>query len=166
MLARTPRVLRVLLHGTHDSWVHARSTPEGWWAFDVVGHFIHGEKTDWLPRVRMILEHGETQAFEPFDRHAQERDSAGRTMADLLEEFERRRAENVATLRAMDLSDEDLDRRGRHPELGVVTLRQLLATWVAHDLHHLSRVARAMARRHGDDVGPWRVYLGVLTEGL
>jgi hypothetical protein len=136
--------------------------PETWSPFDVVGHLIHGERTDWMQRVRIILDAGETRPFDPFDRFAQFRESQGRSLTDLLDEFGALRAENLRRLAQLELTGEDLDRRGLHPALGPVTMRELLATWVAHDLGHIAQITRVMAKRHADDVGPWREYLPVL----
>jgi DinB superfamily len=130
--------------------------------FDVVGHLIHGERTDWMPRVRMILQFGETRAFEPFDRLAHVRKSEGKSLAQLLDEFAHVRSENLGELRALNLQPQDLERRGRHPALGVVTLSQLLATWAAHDLTHLHQISRVMAHQYRESVGPWSQYLGVM----
>jgi hypothetical protein len=134
-----------------------------WSPFDVVGHLIHGEHTDWIPRARIILEHGEARAFDKFDRFAQFTASDGRTLGSLLDEFASMRRENLRQLESMHLTDADLDRRGRHPELGVVTLRQLLATWVAHDLDHVVQISRVLARQYADEVGPWRAYLRIIS---
>ncbi len=133
-----------------------------WTAFDVVGHLIHGERTDWMPRTKMILEFGEGRAFEPFDRRAQERESQGRSLGELLDQFARVRSKNLAELQALKLRPEDLARRGRHPALGVVTLSELLATWAAHDLSHLHQISRIMAHQYREAVGPWSKFLGVM----
>jgi hypothetical protein len=162
VLERTPRVMDSLLRGLSDAWVRVNEGVETWSAFDVVGHLIHGEKTDWLPRARMILEHGETRPFEPFDRFAQFKASAGRALDSLLDEFSRLRAAGVQTLRGWKLTPAQLELRGRHPELGPVTLAQLLATWVAHDLDHISQVVRVMAKQYAEAVGPWEAYLRVV----
>jgi ferric-dicitrate binding protein FerR (iron transport regulator) len=133
-----------------------------WSAFDIVGHLIHGERTDWMPRAKMILKFGDTRAFEPFDRWAQARESEGKSLGELLDEFARLRSENLGELRALNLRPEDFGRRGRHPALGVVTLSELLATWAAHDLTHLHQLSRVMAYQYREAVGPWSEYLGVL----
>ena len=129
----------------------------------MIGHLIHGEHTDWLPRARIILERGDARPFDTFDRFAQFRGSQGRPLSDLLDEFAARRAENLRQLAALALTDADLDRPGLHPELGPVTMRQLLATWVAHDLEHLVQLARVLARQYSDEVGPWRAYLRIIS---
>jgi DinB superfamily len=162
ILDRTPSSLNALLRDLPPSWTTSNEGGQSWSPFDIVGHLIHGELTDWMPRARMILEHGESRAFDPFDRLAQERESKGRPLSELLDEFARLRAQNLNALRAINLQPSDLDRRGRHPALGVVTLSQLLATWAVHDLTHLHQLSRVMAYQYRDAVGPWRAYLGVL----
>ena len=163
ILSRTPATLDALLRDLPDDWIVAHEGGDTWSPFDVVGHLIHGERTDWIPRARIILEHGEARAFEKFDRFAQFAASEGRTLASLLDEFAQLRQANLRELEALRLTDADLDRRGRHPELGVVTLRQLLSTWVAHDLDHVTQIARVFARQYSDEVGPWRAYLRVIS---
>ena len=163
VLARTPGALDALLRGLPEDWIGANEGGETWSPFDVIGHLIHGEKTDWMPRVRIILEHGESRPFDKFDRFAQLAASEGRSLGSLLEEFAALRDENVRQLLRLRLSEADLDRRGRHPELGGVTLRQLLATWVAHDLDHVVQISRVLARQYSDEVGPWRAYLRVIS---
>jgi hypothetical protein len=162
LLTHTPAALNALLRDLPEAWTLRNEGGNTWSAFDVIGHLIHGERTDWMPRARMILQFGETQAFEPFDRRAQERDSQGKSLPQLLDEFARLRSENLEQLRAMNLRTEDLEKRGRHPALGVVTLSQLLATWAAHDLTHLHQVSRIMAHQYREAVGPWSAYLGVM----
>ena len=162
LLARTPLALNALLRDLPDTWTLRNEGDKTWSAFDVVGHLIHGERADWVPRVKMILEFGETRAFEPFDRWGHEREVKGKSLGQLLDEFARVRAENLDKLRAFNLQPEDLEKRGRHPALGVVTLSELLATWVVHDLTHLHQLSRVMAYQYRDAVGPWRAYLGVL----
>jgi hypothetical protein len=163
VLARTPPTLDALLRGLPDGWIVAHEGGESWSPFDVVGHLIHGERTDWVPRARIILDHGEARAFDTFDRFAQFGDSHPRTLASLLDEFAALRQENLRELATFRLTGADLDRRGRHPELGVVTLRQLLSTWVAHDLDHVVQIARVMAQQYSDEVGPWRAYLRIIS---
>jgi hypothetical protein len=162
LLERTPAALDALLRNLPETWTLCNEGEKSWSAFDVVGHLIHGERTDWIPRAKRILEFGETKAFEPFDRWAQERESRGKALGQLLEEFARLRGENLAELRGLNLSAEDLEKRGRHPALGVVTLGELLATWTAHDLTHLHQISRVLANRYREEVGPWKKYLGVL----
>ena len=163
ILQRTPAVLDSLLRGLPDGWIAAHEGDQTWSPFDVVGHLIHGERTDWIPRARLILEHGEARPFDTFDRFAQFAASEGRTLASLLDEFAALRAKSLDELAALGLTDVDLDRRGRHPALGVVTLRQLLATWVAHDLDHVVQISRVLARQYSDEVGPWRAYLRIVS---
>ena len=162
VLERTPRVLDALLRGLPDAWVRANEGVDTWSPYDVVGHLIHADRTDWIPRARMILEHGERRTFEPFDRFAMLKSSVGRTLASLLDEFPGVRAASLETLRGWKLTPARLEQRGTHPELGPVTLGQLLATWVAHDLDHLSQVVRVMARQYSGAVGPWAAYLRVV----
>lgn len=163
ILSRTPATLDALLRGLPETWIRAHEGGESWSPFDVIGHLIHGERTDWMPRARIILEHGTRRPFDKFDRFAQFAASDGRTLDDLLDEFARLRAENVRALIDLDLDERDLDRAGTHPELGPVTLRQLLATWTAHDLDHVVQVARVLGRQYADEVGPWRAYLRVIS---
>jgi hypothetical protein len=162
VLRRTPGVFAALLVDLPDGWSHASEGPNTWSPFDVVGHLIHGERTDWVPRVEHMLRHGDTQPFPPFDRDAMFEASKGRSIAELLDTFDRERAKSLARLDELKLTDADLGRHGRHPEFGVVTLGQHLATWVAHDLGHISQVVRVMARQYTDAVGPWRAYLSIL----
>jgi len=162
VLRRTPSVLRELLQGLSPSWIRATEGAATWSPFDVVGHLIHGERTDWVARVQHILRHGDSVTFPPFDREAMFEASTGRTLDELLDEFAILRRENLGTLDALRLTEADLDRRGRHPEFGVVTMRQHLATWVAHDLGHIDQIVRVMARQYTDAVGPWTAYLSIL----
>jgi hypothetical protein len=162
LLARTPATLNALLRDLPESWTRSNEGEKTWSAFDIVGHLIHGERTDWMPRAKMILEFGDTRAFAPFDRWAQARESEGKSLGELLDEFARLRSENLGELRALNLRPEDFGRRGRHPELGVVSLSELLATWAAHDLTHLHQLSRVMAYQYREAVGPWSAYLGVL----
>ena len=162
ILSRTPATLDALLRGLPDTWVRSNEGEDTWSAFDIVGHLICGERTDWMPRVRMIMEKGESQAFEPFDRFAQFKESEDKSLEQLLDDFAGLRSENLLALQALNLQGEDLNRRGRHPALGSVTLAELLATWTVHDLTHLHQVSRVMAYQYRDAVGPWSAYLGVL----
>lgn len=162
VLERTPAVFRALLGGLPDVWTTPNEGPDTFSAFDNLGHLIHGERTDWVPRARVILAQGANRTFEPYDRFAQVRESQGKTLAMLLDEFAALRAENMAVLRGWALTDAQLALTGEHPALGTVTLRQLLSTWVAHDLGHLAQTARVMAKQYRDTVGPWRAYLPVM----
>jgi DinB superfamily len=162
LLIRTPAVLDALLRDLPEIWTHQNEGESTWSAFDVLGHLIHGERTDWMPRARMILQSGESQAFEPFDRQGHVRESEGKSMDQLLDEFARLRQKNLDELRALNLRRQDLEMSGRHPALGVVTLSQLLATWAVHDLTHLHQISRVMAHQYRQAAGPWNKYLGVL----
>jgi hypothetical protein len=162
VLERTPATLRALLTGLSGDWTDATEGPDTWSPFDVVGHLIHGERTDWIPRGRIILAAGSDRTFTPYDRFAQFEESRGRSLPDLLEEFARLRADNLVTLAGWKVTEVQLALTGEHPSLGTVTLRQLLATWVAHDLGHIAQVTRVMAKRYRDEVGPWREYLPIL----
>jgi DinB superfamily len=160
-LARTPVVLDALLTGLPPEWVHRNDGPDTWSAYDITGHLLEGETANWLPRARMILERGTGRAFEPFDREAM----LGRERVPveaLLSRFRAARLASLDQLSSLDLTVADLDRTGKHPEFGTVTLRQVLATWVAHDLTHLAQVAEVLARRYRTDVGPYRAYLPAL----
>ena len=162
LLGRTPSALNALLRDLPEAWTFRNEGGKSWSPFDIVGHLIHGERTDWMARARIILQYGETRAFDPFDRLGQERESKGKSLAELLDEFTRLRAQNLTELRAMNLQPSDFDRRGLHPALGVTTLSQLMATWAVHDLTHLHQLSRVMAYQYREEVGPWRAYLGVL----
>jgi hypothetical protein len=162
LLTRTPATLNALLRGLPDVWTHSNEGKDTWSAFDIVGHLNVAERTDWMPRVRTILEHGETRPFEPFDRLAQKKESEGKSLEQLLDDFARLRSENLAALQALNLQSADLARRGKHPALGVVTLSELLATWAVHDLTHLHQLSRVMAFQYREAVGPWSAFLGVL----
>jgi hypothetical protein len=162
ILRRTPAVLRAQLRDLPPGWTDATEGPNTWSAFDVVGHLIHGERTDWVPRIEHMLAHGDTVPFPPFDREAMFAASRGRSLHELLDTFEALRNESLARIHALGLTDSDLSRRGRHPEFGIVTMGQHLATWVAHDLGHISQVVRVMARQYSEAVGPWQAYLSIL----
>ncbi|HZC24229.1 MAG TPA: DinB family protein [Candidatus Binatia bacterium] len=162
LLSRTPAALNALLRDLPDSWTLRNEGENTWSVYQVVGHLNHGERTDWLPRAKRILEFGETKAFDPFDRWAQERESQGKSLPQLLDEFAQLRAENVKELRALNLQPKDLERRGVHPSQGVVTMSDLLATWAAHDLTHLHQISRVMAHQYREAVGAWAPFLGVM----
>jgi hypothetical protein len=162
VLARTPATLRSLLAELSDDWTAGKGDVYDWAPYDVIGHLIHGEETDWIPRARIILEHGEARSFTPFDRTAQFERSSGKPLRVLLDEFAELRSENVRTLTSWDLTDEQLALTGIHPELGRVTLSQLIAAWVVHDLGHIRQVVTCMAGRFGGEVGPWKQYLSIL----
>jgi hypothetical protein len=162
VLNRTPATLDALLRGLPDIWVHRNEGKDTWSAFDIVGHLIVGERTDWMPRARIILESGEARPFDPFDRFAQRKESEGKSLEQLLDDFSRLRSENLAALQALNLQPQDLKRQGKHPALGPVTLSELLATWSVHDLTHVHQLSRVMAHQYRAAVGPWCAYLGVL----
>ena len=162
VLERTPAAFRALLGGLPEAWTAPNEGPDTFSAFDNMGHLIHGERTDWIPRARIILEQGVNRRFEPYDRFAQYRESEGKSMPQLLVEFAQLRAGNLETLRGWRLTERELALEGEHPAFGPVTLRQLLATWVAHDLGHLAQTSRVMAKQYREAVGPWRAYLPVL----
>ncbi|HMG35833.1 MAG TPA: DinB family protein [Blastocatellia bacterium] len=164
ILSRTPNVLRSMLDGLPSEWISMNEGETTWSPYDVVGHLIHGERTDWIPRARIILQEGESRAFEPFDRFAQFDENRGKSPEELLRTFEVLRRENIDALRSMSLRPEDLSRKGKHPELGQVTLGELLATWVAHDQDHLVQIARTMAKQYREAVGPWQAYLSVMQK--
>lgn len=162
ILERTPAVLRELLAGLPEAWIVPNEGPETWSPLDVIGHLIHGEETDWMVRTRIILSPGPERRFEPFDRLGHVGAEHGSTMEALLDRFARLRAANLEELRGLDLRGEQLSRTGEHPEFGTVTLAQLLATWVVHDLGHLAQIARVMAKQYHVEVGPWEAYLSIL----
>ena len=163
VLRRTPATLNSLLGRLPDEWVASNEGPDSWSPFDVVGHLIHGEEADWIPRAKVILEYGESRAFEPFDRFAMFEKSRGKSLGELLDRFERLRTESLQELEGMNLTPEMLLKRGLHPELGMVTLSQLLSTWVVHDLGHVGQIVRVMAKQYSEAVGAWRAYLPILS---
>lgn len=162
VLQRTPATLDALLRGLPDTWTSADEGPGTWSPWAIVGHLLHGERTDWIPRARMILAQEPGSVFPPFDREAQFRESAGRSVAELLDEFAAARRDSLAALRGFALTEAHLSLTGTHPAFGNVTLRQLLSTWATHDLSHVAQVARVMAKQYRDAVGPWRAYLPIL----
>lgn len=162
VLERTPAALQAMLRGLPAAWTDATEGPDTWSPYVVIGHLIHGERTDWIPRAEIILAQGEHRTFAPYDRFAQFNESPGKSLESLLDEFASLRATNLATLRGWQLTSSQLALKGNHPALGEVTLRQLLACWVAHDLGHVVQVARVMARQYRDEIGPWTAYLSVM----
>jgi len=162
VLTRTPATLDTLLRNLPEAWTTATEGPGTWSPYVVIGHLIHGERADWMPRLTIILEHGPSRPFDPFDREAQFRESNGKSLSTLLDEFSALRRDNLARLRALNLQPAQLESKGTHPDLGPVTVRQLLATWTAHDLAHILQVSRVMARRYQHEVGPWAEYLSVM----
>ena len=163
ILRRTPATLNSLLRDLPEPWPVQNEGPETWSAYDVIGHLIHGEEADWIPRARIILEDGESRAFTPFNRESMFEKSKGKSIKELLDTFARLRAESLRELDELNLTPELLEKRGLHPELGGVTLSQLLATWVVHDLSHIGQIVRVMSKQYGDAVGPWKAYLPILT---
>ncbi len=164
LLSRTPSTLNSMLCDLPESWLVQNEGPDTWSPYDIVGHLIHGEETDWIPRAKIIIEHGDARAFEPFDRVGMFEKSKGKTIAELLDEFALLRKESLHALNEMKLTPELLEKRGKHPELGVVTMKQLLATWVVHDLGHVRQIVRVMSKQYRDTVGPWQAYLSILAE--
>jgi hypothetical protein len=162
LLRRTPVALDALLRDLPEPWTTANEGADTWNAVDIVGHLIHAERTDWMPRLSIILKFGETRTFDPVDRSGHERDVAEKSLAELLDTFRRVRSESLNELRALNLGADDLGRRGRHPAFGAVTIEQLLSTWAVHDLTHLHQISRVLAHQYRDAVGPWIAYLGVL----
>jgi hypothetical protein len=163
VLSATPHTVRAMLGNLSPEWTASTGDRENWEPFDVLGHYIHGEMTDWIPRARIILAQANEGSFEPFDRTAQFEYCDGKDLSELLDEFERLRTESLETLRSWELVDAELELKGVHPEFGEVTLRQLLATWVVHDLNHLRQIATVMAKKYETEVGPWKQYLGILN---
>ncbi len=162
ILSRTPSVFHALLRDLPESWVASNEGDDTWSPFDVVGHLIHCERSDWIPRARLILAKGESQVFDPVDRFAHFAESRGRSIVELLNEFAVLRSANLSSLATLELTESDLQRTGRHPDFGVVTMGQLLATWVVHDLGHIAQTSRVMAKQFADQVGPWAEYVPVL----
>ena len=162
VLERTPHTLHSMLAGLPDEWIHATEGPNTWSPFDIVGHLVHAERADWIPRARLILEQGPNRRFTPFDRTAMFRDSQGKSLPQLLDELSHLRTESVTTLARWRLTGPQLALEGEHPEFGRVTLSQLLATWVTHDLGHLAQIARVMAKQYRNAIGPWRTYLPIV----
>ncbi|HEX6315445.1 MAG TPA: DinB family protein [Gemmatimonadaceae bacterium] len=163
ILQRTPATLRAMLYGLPSTWVNATEGPDTWSAYDIVGHLIHGERTDWIPRAQIILTQGHDLRFEPYDRFAQSRESKGKSLGDLLDEFDGLRHANLERLESWRLTEVHMALEGEHPEFGRVTLEQLLATWVVHDLGHIAQIARVMAKQYREAIGPWTAYLPIVT---
>lgn len=163
-LSKTPELLQLQLRDLPDRWLHANEGPDTFSPFEVVGHLIHGEKTDWIVRMQIILEHGESRPFDPYDRFAQRQNSLGKTIGQLLDEFSKLRSQNLETLNAANLSDKQLELTGMHQALGRVTLRNLLATWVAHDMSHIAQIVRVIAKQYTQEVGPWFQYMNLLKD--
>ncbi len=164
ILTKTPSVISNLLKDLPETWIKTNEGVDTWSPYDVVGHLIHGEKTDWIPRALIILSENEDKAFVPFDRFAQLKNSSSRTLKQLLAEFEELRAQNIQKLQALSIDEQTLERKGIHPEFGEVTLKQLLATWVVHDLGHINQITQVMAKNYKIEVGPWIKYLAILRD--
>lgn len=164
ILERTPKVLELMLENLSDEWTMNNEGPETWSPYDVLGHLIHGEQTDWITRTKIILSDSPDKAFKPFDRFAQFEESRGKSLTNLLDEFKKARKENLKFLKGLNLSEEDLDRTGIHPKFGDITLRQLLSTWTIHDLSHIAQIARVMSKQYKEAVGPWVEYLPILQK--
>jgi len=155
--------LNQLFNSIPSDWIHNNEGPDTWSPFDIVGHLIHGEKTDWIPRAKIILEGDSSRQFDSFDRFAQFEASKGKTIVELLKKFEELRIENITTLKLMDINDEKLNMQAQHPELGAASLKQLLSCWVAHDLSHINQITRVLAKNYSNEVGPWRKYMTLLS---
>ncbi len=164
ILDRTPQLLQIYLSGLSEDWTHKNEGGDSWSAYDIVGHLIHGEITDWIPRLKIILDEQNQESFEPFDRFAQFENSKGKSLAFLLKEFADLRSQNIQFLRSCDLKQDDFSRTGVHPDLGEVSLRHLLATWVTHDLGHIAQISRVMAKQYRQEVGPWSAYISILND--
>lgn len=164
ILARTPNVLRAMLQNISDEWAFKNEGGDTWSPFDIVGHLIHGEKTDWIPRAEIILSEKQDKRFEPFDRFAQFEESKGKSLEQLLDEFKSLREKNIESLRFKKVTAENLEEKGIHSAFGEVTLSQLLSTWVVHDLNHIAQISRVMAKQYKEDVGPWIAYLKILQQ--
>lgn len=163
VLEQTPKTLNSFLGKLSEEWIYSHEGEETWSPFDIIGHLIHGEKTDWIIRLNIILSHSEDKTFEPFDRFAQFENSKGKTLNEILNEFELLRKKNLETLKNLNLTEDQLQLKGIHPDLGEVTLSQLLASWVTHDLAHISQISRVMAKQYKTEVGPWKAYIPIFN---
>jgi hypothetical protein len=163
ILSRTPIVVETLLKGLSDEWIMQNEGSNTWSAYDIIGHYIEGEKNDWITRMQIILSDNPDKQFKPFDRFAQFEDSKGKSMQQLLDEFSRWRELNLSVLRSANITEADLSKTGIHPSFGTVTLKQLLATWVVHDLAHINQITRVMAKQYSDDIGPWKEYISLIN---
>jgi len=163
ILRQTPATLNNLLNNLSGDWIRNNEGGESWSPYDIVGHLIHGERADWIDRIKIILEFGESKAFEPFDRFAQFKSSEGKFLGDLLQTFAELREKNIKELDSLNITEEQLNLRGQHPALGTVTLSQLISTWTVHDLNHIAQIVRVMSKQYADEVGPWKDYLPVLA---
>ena len=163
ILERTPSVLHALLSGIDDEWIMNNEGPDTFSPYDVVGHLVYGEKTDWPVRIKIILDHGTLKSFDPFDRFAMYDESKGKTIQQLLREFEDVRRHNIIWVKSLDLQEPDYDKKGMHPRLGEVTMRNLLAAWVVHDLTHIAQITRVMAKQYKTEIGPWVEFFRILN---
>ncbi len=164
ILERTPSTLSSLLHGISNEWLRNNEGGQSWSPYEIVGHLIHGEKTDWIPRAKVILSDATDKTFTPFDRFAQLNDDQEKSIEELLREFKELRIENIKILRSFPINSSTLQEKGIHPELGEANLKQLLSTWVVHDLGHIAQISRVMAKQYKNEVGPWQAYLGILKK--
>ena len=163
ILERTPYVLQAFLKNISSDWSKQNEGGESWSPYEILGHLIHGERTDWIPRCQIILDFGTSHPFTPCDRNAQKNESKGKSLSQLIDEFKKLRKENLAKLDAMELTEEDLEKKGMHPELGEVNLSELLASWTVHDLSHIAQIARVMAKQYRNEIGPWKEYLTIVS---
>lgn len=163
ILDRTPKILKIYLENLSDQWVYCNEGPGTWCAFDIVGHLIHGEKTDWIPRLKIVLNDSVNNTFEPYDRFAQFEESKGKTLNQMLLEFSELRTKNLNYLKSLNITETDLNKKATHPELGEVSLKNLLATWVTHDLGHIAQINRVMAKQYKEEVGSWIKYISILN---
>lgn len=164
ILEQTPKTLDAYLSKLSDEWIHCNEGGESWSAFDIVGHLIHGEKTDWIARLDIILGNSENKTFSPFDRFAQFEESKGKTLAELLSTFSELREKNIEYLKALKITEDQYQLKAIHPSLGEVTLKNLLSTWVVHDLGHIAQIARVMAKQYKDHIGPWQEYIPIVSK--
>ncbi|WP_298513695.1 DinB family protein [uncultured Kordia sp.] len=164
ILSQTPETLTTMLSELSDEWLYNNEGTNTWSPYDIIGHLVHGEKTDWIVRAKIILSSAENKTFEPFDRFAQENDSKGKSIQELLAEFSELRSKNLKALETLHITENDFIKKGMHPELGEVNLKQLLATWTVHDLGHIGQISRVMAKQYTDELGPWKAYLGILKK--
>lgn len=162
LLERTPAVLKELLSGLSEDWIHQNEGGDSWSPYVVVGHLVHGERTDWIPRTFIIMNDSDQKTFHPYDRFAQFEESKGKTLDELLEEFESLRKANLEQLKGFGLMESDLNREGIHPSLGPVSLSNLLSAWVVHDQGHIAQISRVLAKQYKDEVGPWTKYMTIL----
>jgi len=164
ILERTPIILESMMHGLSSSWIKSNEGENTWSPYDILGHLIFGEKTDWIVRAKIILSQSEDKTFEPFDRFAQLKEDQSRTTEDLITEFKKLRKSNISALKSLNITSTTLEAKGIHPELGSVTLEQLISVWVVHDLGHIAQISRVMAKQYSENVGPWKAYTTILSK--